>query len=273
MNIDFLLPVIPGLQFTDVAVEGKILTLFLNTTHPSAHCPLCNSKTERIHSLYRRKIADLPWADKQLNFQLQVRRFFCDMEECRRKVFCERLHASIAAYARRTTRMESYLQTLGLHLGGEGAAVLARLLNISSISADTFLNLVRKMPQLSSPTPKILGIDEWAIRKGKSYATILVDLETRQVIDLLKDAKLETIQSWLSKHPGIEVISRDRDSTFAEGARKGAPQAVQVADRWHLLKNLGDAVKRMLEMNQGGASCYIQSTTGSINRRGFRSPF
>lgn len=153
--------------------------------------------------------------------------------------------------------MQKNLQTLGLHLEGEGAVLLSRLLNISSISAGTFLNLICKVPQDDYPAPKVLGIDEWAFRKGKTYATILVDLERRQVIDLLKDARLEVIHSWLTEHPGVEVIFRDRDSTFAEGRPKGAPKEIQVADRWHQLKNLGDAVKHMLAFGLLLRHCWV----------------
>jgi transposase len=167
-------------------------------------------------------------------------------------VFCERLHPSIAAYARRTTRLEQYLQNLALQIGGEKAAFLLKLLNINLVSADTLLNLSRKGVTTTAPAPKVVGIDEWAIHKGRTYATILVDLETRTPIDLLADAKVETVEAWLKEHPGIEVISRDRDTVFAQAASKGAPSAIQVADRWHLLQNLGDTMKRMLEMNPLG---------------------
>lgn len=181
-----------------------------------------------------------------------VRRFFCDIIDCKRKVFAERSHPCIAAYARRTARFEQYLQTLALQVGGEGACLLTHLLNITSLSADTFLNLIRKLPAKEETAHKIVGIDEWAILKGRTYATILVDLETGRPIDLLADAKAETVEAWLKQHPGIEVISRDRHTVFAQAARKGAPSAIQVADRWHLLKNLGDTLKRMLEINPAG---------------------
>ncbi len=136
-------------------------------------CPLCQTSSSRIHSHYSRTVADLPWADKQVVFNLEVSRFFCDNDSCSRKIFTERLHPAIAAYARRTARLDHYLQTIALLLGGEGAALLAHLLNMSTVSADTLLNLTRKMPATQFDTPNILGIDEWSLRKGKTYATIL----------------------------------------------------------------------------------------------------
>lgn len=196
MNIDILLPTIPGLLINGITFQENRLVLALTSTNPNAHCPLCNSSCHRVHSKYERKVADLPWADKQVELQLNVRRFFCDVVECKRKIFTERLggtpplHPAIAAYTRRTARLEEYLQTLGLLVGGELAALLSELLNICSLSPDTFLNLIRKSPAITYATPKVLGIDEWqsplwAIRKGKIYATILVDLQTRSPIDLL----------------------------------------------------------------------------------------
>ena len=159
-----------GITYTE-----KQLTLSLTSSHPVAHCPLCHNSSQRIHSRYGRKVADLPWADKRILLELHVRRFFCEAADCSRKVFCERLHLSITAYARRTTRLENYLQNLALQVGGEKAAFLLELLNINLVSADTLLNLSRKVAIATMSTPKIVGIDEWAIRKGPTYATILVD--------------------------------------------------------------------------------------------------
>jgi transposase len=261
LNIECLLPITSGLVLNEIYYGEKLLTLSLSSTTLVAHCPVCQSGSQRIHSRYRRKVADLPWAEKRVLMQLTVRRFFCDLTDCKRKVFCERLHPSIAAYARRTARLEHCLQNLALQVGGEKAALLLQLLNISLVSADTLLNLSRKVTTATIATPNVVGIDEWAIRKGQTYATILVDLENRTPIDLLADAKLETVESWLKEHPGIKIISRDRDSVFAEAARKGAPDAIQVADRWHLLKNLSDALKGMLEENQPA----LRATAAAIN--------
>lgn len=258
MYIENLLPPISGLQLLGANFQERQITLLLKSSSSFACCPLCQNISSRIHSHYSRTVSDLPWADKQVVLSLEVRRFFCDHDDCSRKIFTERLgdtaapHPAIAAYARRTARLDHYLQNIALLLGGEGAALLAYLLNISTVSADTLLNLTRKIQITTFDTPKILGIDEWSLRKGKTYATILVDLEKRRPIDLLPDAKADTVETWLKEHPGIEIISRDRDTAFAGGARRGAPEAIQVADRWHLLKNLGEALKKMLEINPTG---------------------
>jgi transposase len=166
--------------------------------------------------------------------------------------------------------LEHYLQTLALKAGGEGGSLLCHLLNVCTVSADTLLNLSRKTPAINPDSkPEIVGIDErtddaqhqvQAIRKGKTYATIIVDLQTRRPVELLADAQAKTVEAWFKEHPEVKIVSRDRDTVFAEAARKGAPQAVQVADRWHLLKNLGDAVKRMLEVHSEG----LKATAAAI---------
>ncbi len=144
--------------------------------------------------------------------------------------------------------------------------MLCHLLNISTVSAGTLLNLSRKTPLAHADTvPEIAGIDEWAIWKGHTYATIIVDLETRRPIELPADAKAETVEAWFKEHPQVKIVSRDRDTVFAEAARKGAPQAVQAADRWHLLKNSGDAVKRTLDTNQAALRATAEAIAGFGN--------
>lgn len=113
-------------------------------------------------------------------------------------------------------------------------------------SASTVLRLLRHGPLPTPPPIKVVGVDEWAWRKGQRYGTLLVDLEHRMPIDLLADATAESFAAWLVAHPSVEVISRDRGTTFADGANRGAPHALQIADRWHLLHNLGEALEKVL---------------------------
>ena len=169
MRIDFLLPAVAGIQLTSIKYEEKYITLSLTTTHPTAHCPVCGNSSEKTHSRYQRRVCDLPWADKQVHLLLAVRRFFCSVEDCQRKVFAERLHPVIKAWARRTSRLDHHLEALALKAGGEGGALLCHLLNLCRVSADTLLNLSRKTPITSSDSiPKIVGIDEWAGPRGLS---------------------------------------------------------------------------------------------------------
>src|SRR6266851_7902256 len=198
-------------------------------------CPGCARPSRRIHSHYERRLADLPWNGIPLEIRLRTRRFFCDADECDRRIFTERLPETTAIYARRTLRMEQALRWLGLALGGEAGARTAERLGLG-VSGDTLLRHLRRMAlaQKQAPVaPRVLGMDDWAWRKGQRYGTILCDLERRRVVDLLPDRQSNTVAEWLRDHaPSPEIISRDRAGAYAEAAHQGAPQAVQVADRF-----------------------------------------
>jgi transposase len=245
MNITKLLiaPDVLRIQAVIVSPQGIIVQAIFTTTR--ALCPTCQHQTRRIHSHYVRRAADLPWLGTAVRLEVRVRRFFCDQPSCPQRIFCEHVPTVIAPHARRTVRLNTALQRLSFALGGEPGARLATDLEMR-VSADTLLRRIRQTSSPPSSTPRVLGVDDWAKRKGHSYGTIVVDLERRVPIDLLPDREAPTLQHWLQAHPGIEVITRDRATRFAEGVRAGAPEAVQVANRWHVLKNLGEAVKRVL---------------------------
>jgi len=118
------------------------------------------------------------------------------------------------------------------------------------VSADTLLRLIRAGPVPVTTAPRVIGIDDWAWRRGQRYGTLIVDLERNRPVDLLPDRDAQTVAAWLQSHPGIEIVARDRAGAYADGIRRGAPEAVQVGDRWHLLRNLGDALARALDRHQ-----------------------
>jgi len=232
------------LRFDRCETEGSDhLTLRLSSTQKIVPCPLCSGLTHRIHSHYERTLADLPCVHFRLRLILQVCKFFCPNAECRRRIFTERLPEVAAPWARKTVRLIQRLQSIGLALGGAAGSRLGGRLGYAG-SGSTLLNHLERLPLPAFKTPKVLGVDDFAFRKGHNYGTILVDLETHQPIAILADRKAETLAQWLETHPGIEVLSRDRSKTYKSAMTEGAPNAIQVADRFHLVKNLSESLEQ-----------------------------
>lgn len=249
-----------SLQLEQVVIETQAVVFALRTVAATAICPQCGQPSDRVHSRYRRHLTDLPAQGRAIHVQLRVRRFFCPNADCPRRIFTERLPEVVAVQARTTTRLHQTHCEIGFALGGEAGARLAKRLAMPT-GADTLLRRIRNASLPHRPSVRVLGVDDWAFRKGHRYGTILCDLERRCPIDLLPERSADALCDWLKEHPEVEIISRDRGDDYIRGATAGAPQALQVADRWHLLRNLRDALKGTLDRHHAEVSAAAREAT------------
>ena len=231
-----------GLRITSIECLETGLLIHVLSIILTGQCPLCNQQSDAVHSKYQRQLKDLPCAGQQGRLQLTVRKFFCQNPHCARKIFTERLPTFVEPWAQMTVRLSEAITTIGLSTSGSLGARLAARLG----TATSWMTILRRVMAL--PTPAVgmvteLGIDDFSFKRGRKFGTILVNLSSHQVIDLLPQRSAESAREWLCTHREIQYVSRDRGKDYAQAASEGAPQAVQVSDRFHLMKNLVEAVE------------------------------
>jgi transposase len=240
-----LLPPSCAVDLIEVTVVQAYVLLQLMAVAPTTVCPRCAMPSSSVHSRYQRQLTDLPWGSRAVRIRLTVRKFVCRNPRCARRIFTERLLDLTVPYARSTTRLAAVLRAIGITLGGKAGARLASRLGVTT-SPTTVLRLVRGSPLPQVPALQVVGVDEWAWRRGHRYGTILVNLANHRVVDLLPDRSATSVAAWLAQHPTITVVCRDRSDLYADGIRRGAPEAVHVVDRFHLVQNLRQALEAFL---------------------------
>ena len=260
------MPKFPGLRLENIAIDAAGVSLSVASTRPSAACPICACESGRLHSHYERTVSDLPWGGRSVRLSLKIRRFRCPAPSCPRRIFAERLPSVVEPYARKTARLEEILLLVGFALGGEAGARLADRLGMRA-SPSTLLRSLHGTALPSFPPPEVIGVDDFALLKGRRYGTIVVDLERRRPIELLEDRSAEILAAWLKEHPKLRIIGRDRSTEYERGIEQGAPQAVEVLDRWHLLKNLRQSMERILEGNHAALSGITLPVKGGFGEK------
>lgn len=204
---------------------------------------------------------DLPCSGRGVCLRVVTRRFCCNAAHCRRRIFAERFDETVLIErSRRTRRLDYVVHHLGLALGGRPAASFAKRLMLP-ISNDTVLRVVRRRACPRTEPLNVVGIDDWAFRRNHRYGTIVCDLERRQVVTLLPDREVATVQAWLARHPNIKVLSRDRGGGYGEAASKALPTVIQVADRWHLMENASAAFLSAVRKSMRPIRATIGATT------------
>lgn len=238
----------PDIQLTIENIDKveQHIDIYVRSQRPGASCPDCQQLSIDLHGSYWRHPQDLPCLGLTVRLHLAVRRFACRNPSCGRKTFAERFSGLLTPKARRTVRLRAQHLATAYALGGEAGGRLAHLLRMP-ISGDTLIRDIRQTPEPTEVVVRVVGVDDWAFKKGHNYGTILVDLEQHRPIALLGSREAEEVASWFQDHPELEIISRDRGKEYVKAATEGAPQAEQVADRWHLLNNLREAVITFLQ--------------------------
>lgn len=251
-----------GFSVNEVKVVADSVQIQLRSRQPLGRCPDCGRQSRRVQSRYVRRPADLPLGGRRVQLMIVARRFWCDAILCGRRIFCEQFDGSVLArYGRRTQRLETIVHHLGLALGGRPAAAFADRL-MMPVSNDTLLRVVRRRTVDQNNELNVIGIDDFAFRRGQTYGTIVCDLERRKPVTLLPDRALDTSRAWLAEHPSISIVARDRGGGYGEAIAKALPHADQIADRWHLMENSSraflDAVsKSMRNIRQAVGSSVV----------------
>ncbi|MFJ6637093.1 ISL3 family transposase, partial [Streptomyces sp. NPDC091376] len=227
------------LVIEDVVDEGERIVVRARTPRDTAVCPVCGASSERVHGYHWRTVADVPVDERRVVVRVRVQRLVCPTRGCRH-TFREQVPGVLDRYQRRTIRLTRQVKAVVKELAGRAGTRLLAILAVS-LSRHTALRTLLRIPLPVGRVPRVIGVDDFALRRRHRYATVIINAETHERIDVLPDRTADTLETWLREHPGVEVVCRDGSATYAEAIRRALPDAVQVADRWHVWHNLREA--------------------------------
>lgn len=224
--------------------------IYLKSITHSCKCPICGTETVQYHGTYTRTIQDLPIFGKNATLFITAHEYTCSNDSCPAKTIVERYNGFLGYYGRFTERCEDFIETLALETSCEGASRICKEMGIR-ISGDTIIRILKKRfdeMQVES-TEENIGVDDFSTKKGHKYCTIVCNGSTHTPIAVLEGRDGNSLKEWLQKNKHVKVITRDRASAFAKVINEELPDAMQIADRFHLHQNLLEAVKKALASN------------------------
>ncbi len=230
-----------SLVIEDVADQDRVIVVRARTAGGPVPCPRCGTETGLVHGHCERTVADVPADGRPVVLHVRVRRMRCPVLGCPVQTFREQVPGVLDRYQRRTTRLAGQAGQVARRLAGRAGAGLLTALGVP-VSRDTALRVLLRLPLPEVSVPRVLGVDDFALRRGQVYATVLIDAETGERVDVVAGRKADALETWLRGHPGVEVVCRDGSGAYAEAVRRALPGAVQAGDRWHLWHGLAEAV-------------------------------